>query len=249
MREQTTSATGRFSVEDLHNGTLTVRGANRSDVLVRMRVENDAHSDREAKDIFSRIHPHVTPGRFTVDGPSHDNPFDWFFGTSWSVSVEVFVPNKTDLVLATHNGAVRADEIDGRIQVESHNGAIRLTGVTGDVRFESHNGAVTLTRVGGSVDGSSHNGGVEIELTGNSSPTRGVRVDSHNGAVTVAVPPSYNAHVVADTHNGGVRSDFPMNVQSKRNGNDEGHREFDLGSGGGPIRISTQNGGIRLRRA
>ena len=25
MREQTTSATGRFSVEDLHNGTLTVR--------------------------------------------------------------------------------------------------------------------------------------------------------------------------------------------------------------------------------
>src|SRR6185436_11014540 len=81
MREQTTSATGRFDVEGLHNGSLTIHGSNRSDVLVRMRVESDAHSDREAKDIFSRIHPHVTPGRFTVDGPSRpDNPIDWFFG-------------------------------------------------------------------------------------------------------------------------------------------------------------------------
>jgi hypothetical protein len=251
MHEQTTSATGRFSIEDLHNGSLTVHGANRSDVLVRMRFESDAHSDREAKDVFSRIHPHLTPGRFYVDGPNKpDNPFDWFFGTSWSVSVEVFVPNKTDLVLATHNGAIRADEINGRIQVESHNGAIRLTNVAGDVRFDSHNGAVTLTRIGGSVDGNSHNGAVEIELTGTSSINRGVRVDSHNGGVTVALPASYNAHVVTSTHNGRLNSDFPVTVRGRisNNGHDDGNREFDLGSGGGPIRVSTRNGGIRLRR-
>jgi hypothetical protein len=251
MREQTTSATGRFSVEDLHNGTVTIRGTNRSDVLVRMRVESDAHSDREAKDVFSRIHTHVTPGRFTVDGPTlPNNPFDWFFGNSWSVSVEVLVPNKTDLVLASHNGQVRVSDIAGRVQVESHNGAIRVAGVTGDVRFESHNGAVTLNRVGGSVEGSSHNGGIEIDLTGSSSTSRRVDVESHNGAVNLTIPSSYNAHVITETRNGRLNSDFPITVRGRirRDGND-GNREFDLGTGGSSIRVTTRNGGIRLRRA
>ncbi|MEO5922204.1 MAG: DUF4097 family beta strand repeat-containing protein [Bryobacteraceae bacterium] len=246
MREQTVSATGRFSVEDLHNGSVTVRGSNRNDVLVRMRVESDAHSDAEAKDLFKRIHTHPSPGRFTADGPSST----WFFETSWSVSVEVLVPNKTDIVLATHNGAIRANDIQGRVQADSHNGAIRLDNITGDVRFESHNGAVNLMRIGGGVDGSSHNGGVEVELTGNGSSARRVQIESHNGGVNLAVPTSYNAHVVTDSHNGRLNSDFPITVRGRiaRDGNDA-NREFDLGSGGSnSIRIATRNGGIRLRR-
>lgn len=253
MRGQTTSATGRFSVEDLHNGSVTIRGSNRSDVLVRMRVESDAHSDREAKDLFTRIHTHVTPGRFTVDGPATDGLFDWIFGTSWTVSVEVLVPNKTELRLSAHNGAIRADDIDGRVQAESHNGAIRLNSVAGDVRFDSHNGGVTLTRIGGGVDGSSHNGGVEVELTGTSSTTRTLRVDSHNGGVTVALPASYSAHVVTESHNGRLNSDFPITELGRvsRNGDDGNrvNREFDLGAGGASVRITTRNGGIRLRRS
>jgi hypothetical protein len=246
MREQTVSATGRFTVDDVHNGSITVRGSNRADVLVRMRVETDAHSDREAKDLFGRIHTHVTAGRFSVDGPGlPNNPIDWLFGTSWSVSVEVLMPNKTDLVLATHNGSIRADDVGGRVQAGTHNGAIQLTNVTGDVRFNTHNGGVRLTRIGGGVDGSSHNGGMEIELSGAGAVTRSVRVDSHNGGIEIALPASYSAHVSADTHNGGVRSDFPMNVASRR---EDSHREFNIGGGGGTVRISTHNGGIRIRR-
>jgi hypothetical protein len=246
MREQTVSATGRFSVEDLHNGSVTVRGSNRNDVLVRMRVESDAYSDAEAKDLFKRIHTHPTPGRFTVDGPTAT----WFFETSWSVSVEVLVPNKTDIALTSHNGAIRANDIQGRVQADSHNGAIRLDNITGDVRFESHNGGVHLQRIGGGVDGTSHNGGVEVELTGTSSSGRRVQIDSHNGGVTLAVPASYNAHVITDSDNGRLNSDFPITVRGRiaRDGNDA-NREFDLGSGGASsIRVSTNNGSIRLRR-
>ncbi len=247
MREQTVSSTGRFSVEDLHNGSVTVRGSNRTDVLVRMRVESDAHSDAEAKDLFTRIHTHPAPGRFTVDGPTST----WFFETSWSVSVEVLVPNKTDAVLTTHNGAIRVSDINGRVQADSHNGAIRLENVTGDVRFESHNGGVTLMRVGGGVDGSSHNGGVEVELTGSGSSGRRVQIESHNGAVNLSVPSSYSAHVITDSRNGRLSSDFPITARGRiaRDGNDA-TREFDLGSGGSAsIRIATRNGGIRLRRS
>jgi DUF4097 and DUF4098 domain-containing protein YvlB len=100
------------------------------------------------------------------------------------------------------------------------------------------------------VDGSSHNGAIDIELMGNSSVTRAVRIESHNGGVTVALPSSYNAHVVTSTHNGRLNSEFPITVRGRisRHGRDDGDREFDLGSGGGSIRVSTRNGGIRLRR-
>jgi hypothetical protein len=249
MREQSVSPNGRFSVEGLHNGSVTVRGSNRGDVLVRMHVETDAHSDREAKDMFSRVHTHVTPGRFTVDGPDTNSPFAWFFNTGWSVSVEVLVPNKTDLILSTHNGAIRVEGIDGRAQMESHNGAIRAENVTGDVRFDSHNGAVNLLRIGGGVDGTSHNGGVDVELTGSGSAGRRVQIESHNGGVNLALPSSYNAHVSTHSDNGRLNSDFPITVRGRisRNGNDA-DRDFDLGSGGSSIRVTTHNGGIRLRR-
>ena len=249
MREQTVSATGRFTVEDIHNGSVTVRGSNRSDVLVRMRVETNARSQNEAKDMFSRVHTHPAAGRFTVDGPSNAG-FDWFFNASWSVSVELIVPNKTDLILSTHNGAIRASDINGRVGAESHNGAIRLENITGDVRFDSHNGGVNVMRVGGGVDGSSHNGGVEVELTGNGTTGRRIQIESHNGGVTVMMPSNYNAHVSTESHNGRLSSDFPMTVRGRigRDGNDA-NRDFDLGSGGSTIRITTRNGGIRLRKA
>ncbi len=249
MREQTVSSTGRFTVEDLHNGSVTVRGSNRSDVLVRMRVETNARSSAEAKDMFSRVHTHPAAGRFTADGPSSNTPFDWFFNANWSVSVELVVPNRTDLILSTHNGAIRASDINGRVEAESHNGAIRLENVTGDVRFDSHNGAVNVTRVGGGVEGSSHNGGVDVELTGNGTVGRRIQLESHNGGVTVSMPSSYNAHVSTESHNGRLSSDFPITVRGRigRDGNDA-NRDFDLGSGGSTIRISTRNGGIRLRK-
>ncbi len=250
MREQVTSATGRFAVDDLRNGTLTVRGSNRSDVMVRMRVEIDAHSEREARNMFGLIHTHVTPGRFTADGPSLDNPFDWIFGTGWSVSIEVLVPNKTDLILSTRNGPIFASNIDGRVQLDSRNGAIRLNDVTGNVQFDSRNGAVTLTRVGGSIRGESRNGAINVELAGNSFAGRQLGIESRNGAVTVALPRNYNAHIITETNNGHVNSDFPMSVRGSvgRNNGNDGNREFDLGTGGPTMRITTRNGGIRLRQ-
>ncbi|MEO8096485.1 MAG: hypothetical protein ABI811_02205, partial [Acidobacteriota bacterium] len=185
MREQTVSSTGRFDIDGLHNGGVTVRGWNRNDVLVRLRVEVDARSDARAKEIVQRIHTEIRSGRVLIDGPDWESFLSQVFDSEgWSVSAEVFVPHRSTIRLGTHNGGVLVTDIDGGAQLASHNGGVRVERVTGEVRgsthnggiriadvggnvqFESHNGGITLTRIAGSIQGVTHNGGVEVELAG-----------------------------------------------------------------------------------
>jgi DUF4097 and DUF4098 domain-containing protein YvlB len=269
MREETVASSSQFSIEGLHNGSVTVLGTNRSDVRVRMRVEVGSSNEKDAKALFGRIHPHVSPGRFTVDGPDLNTGsiFGWNNSNWWSVSVEVFVPHRTDLRVETHNGAIKIADIGGRIDSRSHNGATRIDRVTGAANIISHNGALNFSEIGGDVtfesynggvdgrhllagvSGSSHNGGVEIELDGMASPSRSVDLESQNGRVSLGLPQSYSAHVRTQSHNGKLSSDFPITVRGRTSSRDnDNDQDFDIGSGSGSIRIRTHNGGIRLAR-
>ncbi len=268
MREETVAASSQFSLEGLHNGSVTILGSNRSDVRVRMRVEVGSATETDAKELFKRIHTHLSPGRFTVDGPEYGNNsiFWWANGNWWSVSVEVFVPHKTDLRLETHNGAIRVADIQGRVDSRSHNGGSRIDRVTGsarimshngaltfseiggDVTFESHNGAVKGTRLGGGVEGLSHNGGVSVELEGAATPSRRVDLQSHNGRVTLGLPRSYSANVRTESNHGQLSSDFPITVRGQISSRDKYDHNFNIGSGTASIRIRTHNSGIVLEQ-
>lgn len=267
MREETVAATSQFVIESLHNGSVTVRGSNRTDVRVRLRVESGAMSESAAKDMFSRIHTHVTPGRITVDGPEKGGSFfGWTKGDWWNVSAEVFVPYNTDLRLESHNGAITVSDIRGRIETKAHNGATRVERVTGTARVSSHNGAinaadlgsdlsleahngeVTATRVAGSVSGTNHNGGISVDLAGASSPSRRVDIESHNGRIRVGLPRSFSARVHSESHHGGLNSDFPMTVRGYIQKGNDSNRDFDIGSGEASIRLRTHNGGVRLEQ-
>lgn len=268
MREEKASPTGQFAVDGIHNGSLTVRGWNRNEVKVRWRVSTDSFTEKDAKDLFNRIHTHVSAGRATVDGP--EKTFShWVDGMDWDVSAEIFVPFKTALRLEAHNGSIVASDISGRVDARSHNGQvrleriqcgvdasshngqIRLIGVTGSAVFEAHNGQVNITGLQGDVRGTSHNGGVAVELAGKSSPTRSVDIENHNGAINLSLPSSFSARVRTESNHGGVSSDFPISVRSNggmRRINDD-LRDFEIGSGGGAsVRIRTNNGGIRIKR-
>jgi hypothetical protein len=267
MREQTVSPTGRFDIDGVHNGSVSVRGWNRNDVRVRLRVETEARSDARARAIAQQVHTNIHSGRVAIDGPEWQSILnDIFDNERWSVSVEVFAPHRSALRLNTHNGGILVTDIDGAVQVASHNGGIRVERVRGDVRgtahngvirltdvggsveFESHNGTINITRAAGSIRGISHNGGVDVELAGATFSGRRLDVTTHNGSINLAVPRSYSAHVRAETHRGSLNSDFPITVRGRLPRNGEGEREFDLGSGGSPIRLATHNGGIRLRQ-
>jgi DUF4097 and DUF4098 domain-containing protein YvlB len=103
---------------------------------------------------------------------------------------------------------------------------------------------VHLTRVAGEVSGATVNGGIQVELAGTIFDGRQMELSTHNGSVTVTMPPHYSARIQAETGMGRIQSDFPMPQATNARSN---KMDFNIGSGGAPIHITTGNGGIRLK--
>ncbi len=220
MREATVPFTGRLDVDGGANGGITVKGWSRGDVLVRSQVWAFAETDAQAKSMAGQIRVNTSGGQVRAEGPEMDR------NQNWSVSYEVFVPQRADLSLKTHNGGIHVSDVSGKIE------------------FEAVNGGVSLARLAGDVAGHTTNGGVKIELAGNRWDGQRLDVSTTNGGVTISVPENYSAHVETSTVNGGVSSDFGTAVRGKAGRN----LSFDLGSGGGTIRATTTNGGVHIRR-
>lgn len=259
------SGSGNFSLDGMHNGSVTVRGWNRNEVRIRWRVTSDAYTDKDAKEIFSKVHTRLSGSRASVDGPT-SSVTGWVQGMTWSVDAEILVPQKTSLRLDTHNGQILVSDIQGRVEAASHNGEVRLERVRGDVRAKTHNGAVRLTDITGAasfeahngmiqgrgllgaVQGTSHNGPLNLELAGSPSATRSIDLENHNGHLVLGLPARFTGHVQTDANHGRLDSDFPITVRGRISGDRDARREFDIGSGGPSIRLRTNNGGITLKR-
>lgn len=221
IREQSFAGLGRLNVDAGQNGGATIKGWLRSDVLVRSRVEGWGESDSEASLIAGQVHVDTSGGQVRATGPEAANH------SSWSVSYEIFVPQTTDLTLKTYNGGISISDVNGRME------------------FEANNGGIHLKRVAGDVSGSTVNGGVNVELAGSSWQGSQLQVTTQNGGVSIAIPEHYSAHIRTETVNGGVQSDFPITMQGNlrlRN------LDFNVGSGGPLIHVTTTNGGVKLKR-
>ena len=219
IREATVPPTGRLDVDGGTNGGISVKGADRSDILVRSKVQAYRDDEADSRRVAAEVHVETAGGRIRASGPSMEHH-------GWSVSYEIFVPVKTDLELRTHNGG------------------ISILGVQGHLQFEAVNGGVHLERLAGTVEGHTTNGGVHLELAQDHWDGDRCDVSTTNGGVTIRIPSNYSAHLETGTVNGGVRVDFPVTVQGEINKN----IAVDLGSGGRLVRATTTNGGVRVER-
>jgi hypothetical protein len=222
VREQTLPSIGSLTVDAGPNGGATVKGWQRSDVLVRARVEASGETESAAASMASQVSIEGSGGLVRAVGPEAQNN-SW-----WSVSYEIFVPQTTDLNL------------------KAHNGGLTISDVRGQIHFDVNNGGVHLKRVAGDVSGATVNGGIQVELAGANWEGRQLEVSTRNGGVTVAMPSHYSAHVQAETGSGSIQSDFPVPLE----GNARLRKlDYNLGSGGPLIHISTGNGSVRLKSA
>jgi DUF4097 and DUF4098 domain-containing protein YvlB len=223
IREQGVPSVGNLTIDAGRNGGATVKGWSRNDVLVRARVEASGETEGAAANLASRINIESAAGQVRATGPEATNNY------GWSVSYEIFVPHMTDVSMKTHNGGVAITDVRGRLQLETHNGG------------------VSLKRVMGDVTGTTYNGGISVEMAGTTWDGRQMELNTHNGGVTVTMPAQFSARVQAETGMGRIHSDFPMpqEISAQRSRK----VEFSIGGGGAPIHITTQNGGITLKRA
>jgi len=221
IRERSLPSIGRLSVDASPNGGATVKGWLRGDVLVRARVEASGDTEGAAASLASRVMIDGSGGQVRASGP------DAADHSSWSVGYEIFVPQATDVTLKTVNGG------------------LTISDVRGQIHFDALNGGVHLKRVAGEVSGATVNGGITLELAGAMADWRQMELRTQNGGVTVAMPALYSARIQAETGMGRIQSDFPLPP-----GTDPRVRQldFNVGSGGPPIHITTGNGGIRLKR-
>ena len=222
IREQSLPSIGRLNIDSSPNGGTVVKGWNRSDVLVRARVEAQGENEGAAANLVSRVMVDSNGGQVRATGPERTGN-----NSGWSVSYEIFVPQITDLTLKTVNGG------------------ITISDVRGQIHFDAVNGGVNLKRVMGDITGATVNGGIQVEMAGNTWDGRQMELTTHNGGVTVSMPAHFNARIQAETGMGRIQSDFPVpGGMAER----ERRWDFAVGAGGPPIHIKTGNGGIHLKR-
>ena len=222
MREQNLGAPrGAILIDPGKNGGVSVSGWDRADILVRARIDTAADSDSDARALAQQIAIASGGGSIEASGPASDAHHQW------SVSYEIFAPRQSD------------------IHAKAHNGGIQLTDLRGNIEFDTVNGGITLARLSGEVHGHTTNGGVTVDLAGDRWDGRGMDVTTTNGGVNLNVPANYSAHFETATVNGGVRGDIPGAGQERSTKD----MSFDVGQGGATIRVTTTNGGVKIKRS
>lgn len=224
VREATVAAPGSLNVDGGRNGGISVKGENRTDILVRSCVSAWAGSEDEARSVVQSVRID-TAGTIKADGPENGDR------SNWSVSFEILVPRSTNLGLKAINGGIGIRSVDGNIQFETSNGGVSLADLAGDVR------------------GRTTNGGLNVSLTGNSWKGAGLDVSTTNGGVKLSVPENYSANFETGTTNGGFKSDVPtLTVQTEDNDGWTRAKRIraSMNGGGANIRVMTTNGGIKI---
>lgn len=222
LREMNVAASGSLAVDGGRNGGIRIKGADRSDVLVRACVQTWGTSAEAAKSLASGIRISTT-GTIKADAPDEQQ---------WGVSYEILVPRNIDLNLRAQNGG------------------ISISGVKGRMEFETMNGGLHLSNIGGDVKGRTTNGGVHVELAGARWDGSGLDLVTTNGGVHVSVADGYAANIETGTTNGGFHSDVAgISAPAKDDQNRYSRATritASLNGGGAPIRLMTTNGGVHF---
>ena len=142
------------------------------------------------------------------------------------------------------NGRVRVSGTAGEVDAASGNGEVTVESVRGPVSASSGNGDIRVTTVLGPVSASSGNGDLLVRMS-ELRAADDMQFSTGNGRIEVTVPEGFNADIDASTGNGGIRTDFPIQVSGRIS---KTRLRGTIGQGGRRLRLVTGNGEIELRR-
>jgi hypothetical protein len=234
------------------NGGVTVEAWDRNEVQIAAEKEVRAGSDGAARKLMSQIRIDVAPSpsglRIDTRMPKREDGGGFLAelfnggGTSAGVTYKLHVPRHVALDVEDSNGGIQLAGTLGNAHLQTSNGGLTVREVSGDITLKSTNGAIGVTRSAGSLQAESTNGGIDAELMHLSGGD--LRLATSNGAVAVRLPKDARFSVDAETSNGGVRSDFP--VQGGKPGRSS--LKGEVNGGGAKLLIRTSNGGVHIRQ-
>lgn len=226
----------------LVQGSITVKGTSRKDVLIVARPRGESVSRRSpaaaaglrrlTQSAGFKIEEQLNEMKVESDNPNR------------AIDFEIEAPARTHLRVSTVNsGNILVEAIDGDLEIANTNGSITLTGVSGSVMAGTTNGNVraTLVRVAG---------------------RKPMAFTSLNGSVDVTLPSSTKANLRLRSDHGGVYSDFDMAMAATQPAvvrdtrRDGGRYRITMNrsiygsiNGGGPdIEVRTFNSNVYVRK-
>ncbi len=122
------------------------------------------------------------------------------------------------------------------------NGSVRGEALPGDARVATVNGDLTVEAAGW-VAAKTVNGGIDVVM--GSDPEGDLEFATVNGDIRLRLPEGFDAQVDARWLNGGIDSEFPVELSGRPRAR---HATAMLGTGGHELEIETVNGTIRLSR-
>jgi DUF4097 and DUF4098 domain-containing protein YvlB len=211
------SSTGRVSLGNI-NGNVTITGWDRNEVQIdAVKKARDQQRLDEARIEVDAGSDSVQIKTKYPEGRNNNNPA--------TVTYELHVPRNA-----------RLDHID------LVNGSLEVSQVSGEIDAELVNGKTDIRDLSGRLNVSTVNGTIVANFR-TLDNVKDIRLKSVNGSINLGLPSSPNADVSVSTVNGGITTDYPLQVQGKFMGH---HLDGKLGSGGSRIEISNVNGSVRI---
>ena len=225
-----------------HNGSITVNGTEADGCRLSATIAARAATEEEAQELAEETEITLEPSDEKLT--ARINAPKLKTNQSISVSFDVNVPNKTNLELVTHNGAVVIADITGRVNATTHNGKVTVGNISGVTVLETYNGAVDCTQLLGDAQLKTHNGGVQASYSQAAPPVCDVSIITYNGGIEFVAPPGFSGRVEAATHNGSVHTDLPVTVVGQIS---KSRIEGTIGTGQGKLHLETHNGSIKMK--
>jgi len=225
-----------------HNGSITINGADVAECNMTATIVARAGTDEEAQELAEKVNVTLVPSGNSLI-TRIDKPLQ-LINKSVSVSLDVEVPNQTDLEIVTHNGAVEISDITGRLDATTHNGKVTTERISGTTALKTHNGSVTCREISGGTQLKSHNGSIKAFYTDTAPSICDISIVTYNGGIELQTPPGFSGRIDASTHNGSINTDLPITVSGKIS---KSSIKGTIGSGEGQLNLETHNGSIRIR--
>lgn len=181
-------------IAQLNTGSITVKGTQRKDVLIKyMLVEDRKHKEKEgeSKDGLKRI----SSGTMDLDASENSNVVK-VGSDSWSntMNLTIEVPSGFDMKVKAYN-----------------DGDILITDVQGEVEITNYNGEITAKNISGSAVASTYNGDIKITFDKLTEGTP-MSYSTYNGDIDITFLPTFKGTLKLKTERGEIFTGFDVNL-------------------------------------
>jgi hypothetical protein len=148
--------------------------------------------------------------------------------------------------LETSNGAVRMRKLAGRLDVKTSNGPIEGEDLDGEAVLRTSNGSIRIGRMSGTVEATTSNSSINVRID-KPRPRQPMRFESSNGSIEVAFESLADNDIRASTSNSSITLRLPAAVKARlraRTSHGSIHSDFDVATKGGTLEKNELDGEI-----